>query len=83
MHGICASNNPSRAEQLKKAIPTGSHAWLGLTPRCESRKRPVLRSTRGQMHMQRLRAALELGRLSADIPSDRLNIETQTTHRED
>jgi hypothetical protein len=88
MHGICASNNPSRADQLKKALPTGSPDLPGFTPRCDSRCNsrlgPLQRSTRGQMHVQRLRAALELSRTSADIPSDSsLNIKTKTTNRED
>jgi hypothetical protein len=84
MHGICASNNPSCAERLKMALFARSRAWPDFMPRCGFRKRPSLRSTRGRMPVQRLRAAHELSRISADIHTDRsLHLKTHTTNCED
>jgi hypothetical protein len=84
MHGICANNNPSRTERLKKVVPAGSHAWRGFMPACDSRTGPPASSARGQLPVQRLRAAHGLRRVSADIHSDSsLHLKSQTTNCED
>jgi hypothetical protein len=84
MHGICASNNPSHTEQLKKVLHAGSRAWPGLAPRCDSRTRRLPRSARGQMTVSNLFAAHELRGVSADIHSDcSLHLKSQTTNCED
>jgi hypothetical protein len=84
MHGICASNNPSRAEQQKQIHHAGSCAWPGFAPRCGSRTRRLASSARGQMPIQRLCAAHELRRISADIHSDSsLHLKFHTTNCED
>ena len=84
MHGICASNNPSHTEQLKKVLHAGSRAWPGLAPRCDSRTRRLPRSAKGQKPIPSLRAAHELHSVSADSNSDsNLHLKSQTTNCED
>jgi hypothetical protein len=84
MHGICANNNPSCAEPLKKAFSAGSRAFFGNAPRCYSRTKSLLRSAKGRMSGLAFRPAHELPRISADIHSDSsLHLKSQTTNCED
>jgi len=84
MHGICANNNPSRVEPFQEAVSGGAPAWSGFTPGCDSRNEPLAGSARGQISVQRLRAAHELRSPSADNPSDSsFDTKSQTTNCED
>ncbi len=84
MHGFCANNNPSRAEQFEQALSGGAPAWSGFMPGRDSWKKPLAFSARPQISVQRLPAAHELRRLSADNTFDSiLDSNTQTTNCED
>jgi len=84
MHGICANNNSSRTEQPKQAQSNCAPACSGFMPGRDSWKNPLTRSAKEQFSVQRLPAAHELRRLSADNLSDSsLHLKTQTTNCED